>query len=43
MAWRRVAGEGEVFTARAFEVEGRRVAVFRTPEGIYALDDICSH
>jgi 3-phenylpropionate/trans-cinnamate dioxygenase ferredoxin subunit len=42
-AWTRVADEAEVFSARAFEVGGRRVAVFRTKEGIFALDDICSH
>ena len=43
MAWVKVADEGEVFSARGFEVGGRRVAVFRTPEGLFALDDICSH
>lgn len=38
-----MAEESEVFSARGFEVGGRRVAVFRTPEGLFALDDICSH
>jgi len=41
--WVRVAAETESFSARGFEVGGRRVAVFRTPEGLFALDDICSH
>jgi nitrite reductase/ring-hydroxylating ferredoxin subunit len=41
--WKRVADAAEAFSVRGFEVGGERVAVFRTPEGIYALDDICSH
>ena len=25
------------------EVEGKRIALFRLEDGIYALDDVCSH
>jgi 3-phenylpropionate/trans-cinnamate dioxygenase ferredoxin component len=28
---------------RAFEVAGRRVAVFRAEDVLYAIDDTCSH
>ena len=31
-------GEG-----RAFELEGRRIAVFHTEEGFLAIDDECTH
>jgi nitrite reductase (NADH) small subunit/3-phenylpropionate/trans-cinnamate dioxygenase ferredoxin subunit len=27
----------------AFAVKGRMVAVFRTPEGYFAIDDMCPH
>lgn len=30
-------------TGRAFEVAGRRVAVFRAEGQLYAIDDTCSH
>ena len=41
--WVRLAAEGEIKSAKAFEIEGKRIAVFRTPEGFRALDDVCSH
>lgn len=28
---------------RAFVVEGRRIAVFRTADGVFAVDDLCTH
>ena len=30
-------------TGQAFEVQGRFVAVFRTGDGVHALDDTCPH
>jgi 3-phenylpropionate/trans-cinnamate dioxygenase ferredoxin subunit len=30
-------------TGRAFDVDGRRVAVFRVDDELYAIDDTCSH
>lgn len=30
-------------SGRAFEVAGRRVAVFRVGDELYAIDDTCSH
>jgi nitrite reductase/ring-hydroxylating ferredoxin subunit len=41
--WVRVADETDLVTSIAVNVEGHPVAVFRTDEGIFALDDICSH
>jgi 3-phenylpropionate/trans-cinnamate dioxygenase ferredoxin component len=41
--WVRVASEEDLVTSLAVEVEGHPVALFRTEEGIFALDDICSH
>ena len=29
--------------AEVFEVEDRRIAVYRIPEGLFAIDDICTH
>jgi len=41
--WVRVAAEEDLVTSMGVSVEGRLVALFRTEEGIFALDDICSH
>lgn len=41
--WVRVAAESDLVTSIAVTVEGHPVALFRTEEGIFALDDICSH
>ena len=30
-------------TGRAFTVEGRRIAVFRAGDELFAIDDTCSH
>ncbi|MFV9504645.1 MAG: non-heme iron oxygenase ferredoxin subunit [Oscillochloridaceae bacterium umkhey_bin13] len=30
-------------TGQAFDVAGRRIAVFRTADAFYAIDDTCSH
>ncbi|MGQ9927049.1 MAG: non-heme iron oxygenase ferredoxin subunit [Chloroflexaceae bacterium] len=30
-------------TGRAFEINGRRIAVFRVADKVYAIDDTCSH
>lgn len=42
-SWVRVAVEEDLVTSMSVSVEGRLVAIFRTEEGIFALDDICSH
>ncbi len=42
-AWIRVAEEKELSQSMAVDVNGGRVALFRLEDGIYALDDICSH
>jgi nitrite reductase/ring-hydroxylating ferredoxin subunit len=41
--WVRVAAEEELVTSMSVSVESHPVALFRTEEGIFALDDICSH
>ena len=41
--WVRVAAEADLVTSMSVEVGGEPVALFRTEEGIFALDDICSH
>ncbi len=41
--WVRVAAVEELVTTLAVTVEGHPVALFRTDEGVFALDDICSH
>jgi 3-phenylpropionate/trans-cinnamate dioxygenase ferredoxin component len=41
--WIRVADEADLVTSLGVSVEGSLVAVFRTDEGVFALDDICSH
>lgn len=43
MEWTRVAAEDELKLSLAVRVGERPVALFRTDEGIFALDDICSH
>jgi 3-phenylpropionate/trans-cinnamate dioxygenase ferredoxin subunit len=41
--WVRVASEQELVTSMCVKVEGTAVALFRTEEGVFALDDVCSH
>jgi 3-phenylpropionate/trans-cinnamate dioxygenase ferredoxin component len=41
--WVMAAVAEELVTTLSVNVEGHPVALFRTEEGIYALDDICSH
>jgi nitrite reductase/ring-hydroxylating ferredoxin subunit len=41
--WIRAAEEKALVQSMTVTVEGRDIALFRTPEGIFALDDICSH
>jgi 3-phenylpropionate/trans-cinnamate dioxygenase ferredoxin component len=43
MGWTRVAMEKDLVTTFSVSVGEHPVALFRTEEGIYALDDICSH
>ncbi len=42
-SWVKVAAEADLVTTLTVEVKGSPVALFRTEEGIFALDDICSH
>jgi len=41
--WVRVASESDLVSTLGVSVDGAPVALFRTEDGIYALDDICSH
>lgn len=41
--WVRVADEADLKTALRVERGGRDIALFRLEDGVYALDDICSH
>ena len=41
--WVRAASEKELVTTLSVSVESHPVALFRTEESIFALDDICSH
>ncbi|HUI72492.1 MAG TPA: non-heme iron oxygenase ferredoxin subunit [Spirochaetia bacterium] len=41
--WIKVASESELVTSKCVTVEGAAIALFRTEQGIYALDDVCSH
>ena len=41
--WVKVASAEELVSAMSVTVDGVPVALFRTDEGIFALDDICSH
>jgi 3-phenylpropionate/trans-cinnamate dioxygenase ferredoxin subunit len=43
MEWLRVVAETELDGAIAVLVDESPVALFRTDEGIFALDDVCSH
>jgi len=38
-----VASETELVSTMSVTVDGSEVALFRTDDGIFALDDICSH
>ena len=43
--WKRVGDESLLADAESAGVvwEGRRLALFRLDDGVYALDDVCSH
>jgi 3-phenylpropionate/trans-cinnamate dioxygenase ferredoxin component len=41
--WLRVAAEKDLAESLRVEVAGHPVALFRLPDGVHALDDICSH
>jgi len=41
--WLKAAPEGELVVSLGTMVGADRVALFRTEEGLFALDDICSH
>ncbi len=41
--WVKVASAGDLVSTMSISVDGEPVALFRTEEGIFALDDVCSH
>ena len=43
--WHRIARVEDVplYEGRAATIDGRRIAVFRTAEGLFALDHACPH
>jgi 3-phenylpropionate/trans-cinnamate dioxygenase ferredoxin subunit len=41
--WERVAANEDLVTTMTVTVDGSPVALFRSPDGVFALDDICSH
>ncbi|MGA2641308.1 MAG: non-heme iron oxygenase ferredoxin subunit [Spirochaetia bacterium] len=41
--WVRAASAEELVSTLSVTIDGVPVALFRTEEGIFALDDICSH
>jgi len=41
--WKKVASAADLVSTMSVSVDGQPVALFRTEEGIFALDDICSH
>lgn len=43
MSWVRVCDESEMKSVRRFEHGERAYAIFRLSDGLFALDDICSH
>lgn len=43
MEWQRVIAESDLDVSLGIQVGDAPVALFRTVEGIFALDDICSH
>ncbi len=44
-AWQRAADESALADAEVIGVvcEGKRIALFKLEDGIYAMDDVCSH
>jgi naphthalene 1,2-dioxygenase ferredoxin component len=43
--WTDVAAEAELFEGAGIAVtaEGREIAIFKLEEGVYAIDNICTH
>jgi 3-phenylpropionate/trans-cinnamate dioxygenase ferredoxin subunit len=41
--WAKVAADHDLVTSITVTVDGSAVALFRSPDGVFALDDICSH
>jgi len=41
--WKKVASAADLVSTMSVSVDGQPVALFRTEEGIFALDDVCSH
>jgi nitrite reductase/ring-hydroxylating ferredoxin subunit len=41
--WVRAASADELVSTLSVTVDGTPVALFRTEEGVFALDDVCSH
>ncbi len=41
--WIRVADEADLTDRMSVDVSGHLVALFRLDDGVYAVDDVCSH
>ena len=41
--WREAAGTDEFHHQKRVEIDGHAYALFKLPDGIYAMDDVCSH
>ena len=41
--WVRAAALSDFAESTRVEIAGQPIALFKTPSGLYALDDICSH
>jgi nitrite reductase/ring-hydroxylating ferredoxin subunit len=41
--WRRVVEAARLVNRLGVQVDGHELALFRLEDGVYALDDICSH
>ncbi len=41
--WVKVASDRDLVSSMSVTVDGQEVALFRTEEGVFAVDDICSH
>lgn len=41
--WTEVMEEGDLDEQARVEIDGQAYAIFRLEDGVYALDDVCSH
>ena len=41
--WVHVADEADIKKILAVDMNGKEIVLFRLPDGVYALDNVCSH